>query len=113
MLRTRRHPNPDGIIEDIRQSIAEIHEVQPAAVLLIKPGDIPKTSSGKIQRHGCRNAFLMEALEPLHKWRAVTSPDAGSSDPQHPRTAKAIESWLIAQTVTEAATGKPRAAVEQ
>ena len=32
-LQTRRHPNPDAIIENIRQSIAEIHEVQPAAVV--------------------------------------------------------------------------------
>ncbi|MDQ1388676.1 MAG: hypothetical protein QOF56_2130, partial [Acidobacteriaceae bacterium] len=69
-LQTRRHPNPDAIIENIRQSIAEIHEVQPAAVLLIKPGDIPKTSSGKIQRHKCRQKFLSGDFNVVAEWRA-------------------------------------------
>jgi hypothetical protein len=29
---------------------------------LIKPGSIPKTSSGKIQRHACRRGFLDDTL---------------------------------------------------
>ena len=46
-----------------RRAIVEEHEVQPHAVVLIKPGSIPKTSSGKIQRRACRDAFLKGALQ--------------------------------------------------
>jgi acyl-CoA synthetase (AMP-forming)/AMP-acid ligase II/aryl carrier-like protein len=42
----------------IRMSVAEAHELQVYAVVLIKAGSIPKTSSGKIQRHACKSAFL-------------------------------------------------------
>ncbi|HEY0640684.1 MAG TPA: amino acid adenylation domain-containing protein [Pseudonocardiaceae bacterium] len=42
----------------IRQVLTEAAEVSPAAVVLMRPRAIPKTSSGKIQRHACRRAFL-------------------------------------------------------
>jgi len=43
--------------------VAEEHEVQVYGVVLIKPGSIPKTSSGKIQRRACRADFLTGNLE--------------------------------------------------
>jgi acyl-coenzyme A synthetase/AMP-(fatty) acid ligase len=36
---------------------------------LIKPASIPKTSSGKIQRHACRQGFLKETLAVVGQWR--------------------------------------------
>ncbi|HET8643613.1 MAG TPA: amino acid adenylation domain-containing protein [Pseudonocardiaceae bacterium] len=48
----------------IRQVLAENAEVSPAAVVLLRPRTIPKTSSGKIQRHACRRAFLAGDLSP-------------------------------------------------
>lgn len=51
----------------IRQAVAEAHELQTHAVVLIKPGYLPRTSSGKIQRFLCRHAFLDGSLEFLHK----------------------------------------------
>ncbi|WP_260445972.1 MULTISPECIES: AMP-binding protein [unclassified Nostoc] len=55
-------------IEAIRQAVAEYHELQIYAVLLLKPGSILKTSSGKIQRHACRNAFLAGSLDVVEDW---------------------------------------------
>lgn len=49
----------------IRQAVAERHELQVYAVVLLKTGSIPKTSSGKLQHHACRNAFLSNRLEQL------------------------------------------------
>ena len=54
--------DPDAVIEAIRQSVTEEYEVQPYAVVLIKPRSIPKTSSGKIQRHACRAKYLDDEL---------------------------------------------------
>ena len=40
----------NGIVEAIRGSLAEQHELELYALRLVKPGGVPKTSSGKIQR---------------------------------------------------------------
>ncbi len=53
-------PDSDGelIKRAVRQAIAQQHDLQVSAIVLLKPGEIPKTSSGKIQRHLCRKGFL-------------------------------------------------------
>jgi amino acid adenylation domain-containing protein/non-ribosomal peptide synthase protein (TIGR01720 family) len=53
----------EAVARKVRQAVAEEHEVQVYAVVLIQTGTIPKTSSGKIQRHACRAAFLDRNLE--------------------------------------------------
>ncbi|HEX8441990.1 amino acid adenylation domain-containing protein [Archangium sp.] len=57
----------------IRQAVAEQHELGVHAVVLLVPGSIPKTSSGKIQRHACRAAFLDGSLEEVGSWREGTA----------------------------------------
>jgi acyl-CoA synthetase (AMP-forming)/AMP-acid ligase II len=52
----------DQVIADIRKAVLQNHELRVHHVILIKPGSIPKTSSGKIQRHACREAFLNGTL---------------------------------------------------
>ncbi|HEX8559654.1 MAG TPA: condensation domain-containing protein, partial [Pyrinomonadaceae bacterium] len=54
-----------AVVETIRQAVAEAHDLHVHSVVLIKPGSIPKTSSGKIQRRACRAAFLEGSLEAL------------------------------------------------
>lgn len=58
----RHHEKPEAIIQTIRQVIAERYEIQAYAVVLLRYGSILKTSSGKIQRRACREAFLKEEL---------------------------------------------------
>jgi len=48
---------PPSVVAEIRRVLAEAAEVSPAAVVLLRPRTIPKTSSGKIQRHACQRAF--------------------------------------------------------
>ena len=54
------------IIEEIymaiKKSIFNSHELQIHEILLLKPGSIPKTSSGKIQRYACRKGLLDGSL---------------------------------------------------
>jgi len=56
-LEFRAKPNLAEVTSTIRQAITEEHEVQVYGVILIKPGSIPKTSSGKIQRRATRAQF--------------------------------------------------------
>ena len=59
------------MIGAIRQAVAEVHELQVYAVVLIEPRTIPKTSSGKIQRRACQKAFREGHLEVVKEWRAT------------------------------------------
>ena len=58
----------DSIIADIRQEIAEQHEIQVYGVVLAKPGNILKTASGKIQRRACRDKFISGTLTVIADW---------------------------------------------
>ncbi|CAG0936139.1 nonribosomal peptide synthetase DhbF [Thermoflexales bacterium] len=58
-----RDTSLDDAIQAIRRAVAEQHEVQVYGVVLIRIGSIPKTSSGKIQRHACKADFLEGKLE--------------------------------------------------
>ena len=46
----------------IRREVAEEHQVRVHQVVLIPSGTIPKTTSGKLQRSGCRQKFLAGTL---------------------------------------------------
>ncbi|MBW4447044.1 MAG: amino acid adenylation domain-containing protein [Spirirestis rafaelensis WJT71-NPBG6] len=56
-LEFRAKPNLEEVASAIRQAVTEEHEVQVYGVVLIKPGSIPKTSSGKIQRRATHAQF--------------------------------------------------------
>jgi 8-amino-7-oxononanoate synthase len=53
----------------IRRAVSLEHDIQMEAIVLIKAGSIPKTSSGKIQRHACRNGYLAGSLEIVGQWQ--------------------------------------------
>lgn len=66
--RQNQNLESDEVIASIRQAIAEQHELQVFAVVLVKPGNILKTSSGKIQRRACQASFLACELEVVAEW---------------------------------------------
>ena len=45
------------VIEAIRASVNEEHDLPPDAIVLVRAYSIPKTSSGKVQRHACKKNF--------------------------------------------------------
>ena len=55
----------DDVLKQIRQAVAQTHDLQVHEAILVKPGAIPRTSSGKIKRHACRDAFTARTLEAL------------------------------------------------
>ncbi|MBZ4419894.1 non-ribosomal peptide synthetase [Myxococcus sp. RHSTA-1-4] len=59
----------DAVLSRIRAALAEEHGVAAHAVVLIAAGSLPKTSSGKVQRRACREAFLSGALDVVREWR--------------------------------------------
>ena len=91
-------------LDAIRGAVLDEHGLALDAIVLVRSGTILRTSSGKIQRHACRAAFLAGELKALAEHSglpvdpagpsAVLRPgaeDAGSS-PAHP----ASRSWQAA-----------------
>lgn len=57
------------LLAALRTEITREHEVAPYAIVLIKGGSLPKTSSGKIQRQECRTRFLSGQLDIVQQWQ--------------------------------------------
>jgi FkbH-like protein len=55
------------VARSVRDAISQNHGVRVHTVLLVDPAAIPRTSSGKVQRHMCRAQFLADALPSLLK----------------------------------------------
>lgn len=68
VTRQARNNPLDDVFLAIRSAISEYHDLQVYAISLIRPMTIPKTSSGKIQRHAARAAFLHGELEIVDQW---------------------------------------------
>ena len=91
------------VIGVIRQAVAEEHELQAHAVMLLTPGKIPKTSSGKIQRQLCKKKYLDGALDPLAFWEVGTDANSSNIDSLMSvqsiliTTAEDVESWIISR----------------
>jgi acyl-CoA synthetase (AMP-forming)/AMP-acid ligase II len=62
-LEFRQKPQLAEVKKAVRKAVAEEHGMQLHAVLLLRPGSIPKTSSGKIQRNLCKRRFFEGALD--------------------------------------------------
>jgi acyl-CoA synthetase (AMP-forming)/AMP-acid ligase II len=64
--RTQRHQiSTDEIEKRIREAISNEHEVGVHEIVLIRPGGIPKTTSGKIQRRLTQQLWRERALDVL------------------------------------------------
>ena len=75
----RRRPDAETLEEilgTVRQALAEEHELPVQAVVLVRLGGVPKTTSGKVQRALCKRRFLEGLLEPLAEWRASAAESA-------------------------------------
>lgn len=51
----------------VQQRLSEEYEVRTAGVLLVRPGTVRRTTSGKVERAAMRRLFLRGELTPLHQ----------------------------------------------
>lgn len=63
--RTYRKTDLRDVLVAIRRVIVEAFDLRPQQTLLCRPGSVPKTSSGKVQRKRCRELFLAGKLTSL------------------------------------------------
>lgn len=60
----------EEVIRSVKRRVANNHDLNASVIVLLKSGSIPKTSSGKIQRHACKLGFLKGTLDMVHKYSA-------------------------------------------
>jgi acyl-CoA synthetase (AMP-forming)/AMP-acid ligase II len=65
-----RKLDADQVVKSIIRVISERHQLEVSAVVLLKPRGLPRTHSGKKQRHACRRSVLDGSAEGVHIWIA-------------------------------------------
>ncbi|MEU1695621.1 fatty acyl-AMP ligase [Streptomyces hirsutus] len=69
-LRTHRRYALDleELASDVRRCLTEEFEVSVAGVLLVRPGTVRRTTSGKVERSAMRRLFLNGGLRPVYQY---------------------------------------------
>jgi amino acid adenylation domain-containing protein len=96
-MNPRTQAEAGAVIAAVHQAIAEEHELQVYAIALTRPGEIPRTTSGKIQRFLCRNAFLAGDMKLLGDWRTALPSSASEIPRDGESQADDWQTWLILQ----------------
>jgi 8-amino-7-oxononanoate synthase len=92
----------EQVITAIRMSITNTHGIAPAAVVLVKPGQLSRTTSGKIQRFACRQRYLGHQMLALLEWKADSTARSGPSASAMPQSTLASLVELIGRSVAVA-----------
>jgi len=88
--------NSDVVFHKIRNNISRNYDFDTYAIVLLFPGTIPKTSSGKIKRYSCREKFFDGSLYYIEMSIKKTKENSEfSADiPDKFQSVKDIEQWL-------------------
>jgi amino acid adenylation domain-containing protein len=117
-------PEAAAVIEAVRKAVAERHQLHAYRVALLSAGDLPKTSSGKVQRRLCRARLLGGDLDVLVSSTldesaaalaavvddATADADVGLERPTAREPGRGIAAWLRAEVAS--ALGVREAAVD-
>lgn len=74
----RKDLDGPGVIRAIRRHLSERLGLSAHAVALVAPKSLPKTTSGKLQRFACREAFMENRLETWAAWREAAAQEEES-----------------------------------
>lgn len=95
-----------AVTKAIRTAILQNHELNPHAIVLLKTASVPKTSSGKIQRHACKAGFVAGTLNVVGEYVQLAQDDDSKGDSRDDsrgdsriaptdKQTSAVENWLI------------------
>ncbi len=77
-IEARQHACPadrhDHVFEAIRIAVARDHGIQLSTIVLLPPGALPRTTSGKIQRYLCRERLHGGLPTEIARWEAPAEP---------------------------------------
>jgi acyl-CoA synthetase (AMP-forming)/AMP-acid ligase II len=68
-----REFDPENVRRTLRAAVSAEHEITPHEIVLLRPGALPRTTSGKVSRKAARDAYLDQTLE---RWEPSPSTNA-------------------------------------
>ncbi|MBK8266369.1 MAG: aminotransferase class III-fold pyridoxal phosphate-dependent enzyme [Nannocystis sp.] len=90
------------VLRAIREAVTEEHDLRPSVIVLLAPGDLPKTSSGKVQRRAAARRLAEGSFAPLARF--TDSPAATPTPATRPgKDFDAIAAFLTAYLAGELA----------
>jgi len=90
-----RNTDFDELMSLIRKTVADEHELEVYAIVLIRTGSIPLTSSGKIQRRQTRYEYLSGKLNVIASWRLDKEKTQDEHNSFAQPSEEAITTWLV------------------
>lgn len=99
-----RGVDSDRLVKAILRAVSENHDLEVSAVVLLGPRGLPKTHSGKKQRHACRRDLLAGGLREIARWISPKLKDAfppavpDSARPAAPQTDNTERQSMTTQT---------------
>lgn len=101
--RHARNEDLEPIVKEIREAISREHELDVAAIVLVRQAQVPRTSSGKVQRQQCKSLYLARELKVIHLWERPSATDSPNevqplvieSNSSLAECQQAIEEWMI------------------
>jgi acyl-CoA synthetase (AMP-forming)/AMP-acid ligase II/acyl carrier protein len=109
--REQRRGDMAPVIRAIRAAIVEEYEVDPQAIVLLRPSALPLTSSGKVQRSRCREMYVAGELDEQDRWtRPAETPlatrtlNAAEETPRAPKFLEHVTKYSVAELTVEVQT---------
>ena len=92
----RHNLDTETTVSTIREALILSHQINPDQVILLRPGALPRTTSGKIRRNSCREAFLKQLWSPIYAASLQSLPDRSGNelfldDPNPSRLLRLVE----------------------
>lgn len=101
-----RNVDPEDVFRAIRNSIADRHGLSAAAIVLLRPLALPRTTSGKVRRKSCREGFLSGTLSEVASsgfvGASVQPPVRTTVPPPESMSAARVVQWLKQYSRTSA-----------
>ncbi|MEY4766469.1 MAG: hypothetical protein RI907_3142 [Pseudomonadota bacterium] len=113
-LEPRAKADLNEVLATIRQALARELDVQADDIVLVKAGVVEKTSSGKVRRSTCKQAYIDGHIEPVARSQrtatdlgdGATSPTAEAPSAPPPTQAADMLAWLRSQLAQALAVGE-------
>ncbi|WP_198009099.1 AMP-binding protein, partial [Saccharomonospora saliphila] len=80
----------DEVARQVRAAVTEAHDVSLHTLVLLPPGTLPKTTSGKVRRRYTRQRYVGGELEPVHV-SDLSAPPVTAGATEDPAT---VAAWL-------------------
>ena len=77
---TQKLVAPEVLCRAMSEAVAEAHGEPAALILLLNPGTLPLTSSGKLRRSSCLTAWRAKTIEPFAVWERGALRGAGTPE---------------------------------